>query len=663
MAKRGSRRGKSKPARSAEKKLYRSLYEADELLGSGKYVEACSALLELDRQFPDHEDVLRGLANAYHSLKDTDGYQYATERLIKLAPDDPDVALGLAGAYMTNLHPMLALRGFRRFLERWPKDERASKVRRTIADVQRLASDRLRAMGFTDEEMDELGTLHDESQVLMGYGRYAEARYVAEKLIERKPKFIAVRNNLSLMYAMEGDLSSAIAVAQEALQIEPENYHTLGNLIRFHVQRGQIEQARGYAKRLKPIVDEELVDIWLKKIEALCYLGDDQDAVDVFTQAQDSKHRDLLKFTPLIFHFAAVAEMRLGNEDKARALWRQALEISPGLELARENLDDLNRPAAERHAPWPFPLTSWISRLTVDDLITRIKSAGEHGGEKAEASTARRYFDQHPELTALVPILFDRGDPTGRELAMQLATLAKTTEMFAALRDFALSQRGPDQMRLRAAQIVRREGLLPEDAIRLWVRGKWRNVIQTTNEIHFEPLFKHRPEVSELLAKGLEYSRKGDGVNSERLFKHALDLEPDSPDILNNLAFAYTLLGRLDEGDQLIRQTHQQHPDYLFGITNMANIHIHNREFDNAAELLKPLLSRKRMHHEELLAVVETNIHLYVAKGEPEYARLWLETWETIDPDDPKLQEWRMRIELQNIPEQLRRYLERNSQR
>jgi len=72
-------------------------------------------------------------------------------------------------------------------------------------------------------------------------------------------------------------------------------------------------------------------------------------------------------------------------------------------------------------------------------------------------------------------------------------------------------------------------------------------------------------------------------------------------------------------------------------------------------------MSRKRMHHDELISVVETNIHLYLAKGEPDMARMWLNMWEQVDPDHPRLEEWRMQIEIKNLPESLRRYLERNS--
>jgi Flp pilus assembly protein TadD len=663
MAKRGSRHGKPRKAQATRRELYRGLYEADKLMRSEKYLEARSALQELDRRFPDNEDALRGLTYACQGLQDTHGYQHAIELLSKLAPDDRDVALGLAGAYMTNLKPVLALRGFRSFLERWPEDERAAQIGERIAVLKRIAFERLSALGFSEEEFDELGAMHDETQVLMEYGQYAEARRVAEKLIERKPHFAAVRNNLSLTYALEGDMESAIAVAQETLEMEPDNYHALGNMVRFQVQLGRIEQARAYAERLKPIVNETLVDIWLKKIEALSYVGDDEGVVAVFSQARGSAHRDALKHTPEVFHLTAVAEMRLGNEESARELWRQTLEISPGHELARANLEDLNKPVAERHAPWPFSRGNWISRQKVDDLFKEIKSASERDGDKAAASAAGRHFDQHPELRALVPILLDRGDPVGRGLAMRLASLVKTPETLAALRDFALGQRGPDQMRFRAAQIAREEGLLPEGPVRLWTQGKWREIIQTTSDIHFEPLFKHRPDVSKLLAKGIERMREGAGVESERLFKQALELEPDSPDILNNLAAAHSLQGRLDESDRLIRQIHQQHPDYLFGITNLARIHIHKREFDEAAELLKPLMSRKRMHHDELIAIIEANIQLHMAQDDPEKARMWFNMWEKVDPDHPRLEEWRLQIEIKNLPQSLRRYLERNSQR
>src|SRR6266508_2072169 len=114
MAKRGSRRGKPRKVQAGRKELYRGLYEADKLMESEKYPEARFALQELDRRFPDNADVLRGLTNA-----------------------------------------CLALRVFLRFLELWPEDERAAQVGETIATMKRIASERLSAMGFAEEEFDE----------------------------------------------------------------------------------------------------------------------------------------------------------------------------------------------------------------------------------------------------------------------------------------------------------------------------------------------------------------------------------------------------------------------------------------------------------------------------------------------------------------------------
>jgi len=663
MAKRGSRRGKSGPDRIAKNKIIHGLYEVNELLEDERYFEARSMLQNLDEQFPDNVDVLRELVNVCLDLDDTDGYQYAIERLSNLLPDDCDVALGLADAYMANFRLMLAFRGFHHFLERWPDDERAAEVRETIADLEPVLSQSFSAMGFTEAEMYELGPLHDESQVLMDYGRYSEARRMAEELIIRKPKFTAARNNLSLIWALEGNLEKAITVAEETLKIKSDNYHTLGNLVCFHVQSGQIEQARQYADQLEAVVDEEMTDIWLKKIEALSYLGDDSGILSIFKQAQESEHQEDLNSIPIIFHYAAVAEMRLGNEKRARTLWRQALKIFPGLEIAQANLDDLSNPAAVRHAPWPFPLINWVSRQTVQGLISCIESRAERDDDQAVTDAVRGYIDQHPEIKVLVPILFDRGDPIGRELAMQLTDLGKTPEMLAALRDFALSKCGPDEMRMRAAQIAREAGLFPEGPVRLWQQGKWSEFIQTLSEIHYEPLFNHGPEVSKLLVKGIEYMRKEDGVKSERLFKQALELEPDAPDILNNLAKAYGLQGLNEQGERLIRQIYKQYPDYIFGIVNMAGVHIYHREFDKAEELLKPLLSRKRLHHDELIAVIEANINLYLAQGKPDSAQTWIDMWEQFDPDDPRLQKWLQQVEMLELPEGIGRYLERNKRR
>jgi hypothetical protein len=74
---------------------------------------------------------------------------------------------------------------------------------------------------------------------------------------------------------------------------------------------------------------------------------------------------------------------------------------------------------------------------------------------------ARRYVHEHPDIAAVAPALLERGDPQGREFVVNLARLSKSPELMGLLKDFALSQDGPDKLRIEAAQLVREVGLLP----------------------------------------------------------------------------------------------------------------------------------------------------------------------------------------------------------
>jgi regulator of sirC expression with transglutaminase-like and TPR domain len=60
----------------------------------------------------------------------------AAERLAQIDPSDPTLALNLAGAYMTNLYPALALTTFRSFLARWPNHPKAAESRETASELE-----------------------------------------------------------------------------------------------------------------------------------------------------------------------------------------------------------------------------------------------------------------------------------------------------------------------------------------------------------------------------------------------------------------------------------------------------------------------------------------------------------------------------------------------
>jgi len=613
--------------------LIKGLAEADDLMRRKKAAEARELLDSLDRRYPDNPDVLGMLVNVNYDLHDMQGYQNACERLIQLTPGDPDVSLGLAGAYLMNARPVLALRAFQRFVERFPEHPRAGEARKTVAELEHAVEQLLPQIGLAADDGLEVAELHEQIQSALNQEDFGQLRRLVDQVLQLKPDFAPARNNLSQAYMLEGKLDQAIATAQRVIEFDPGNIHALANLVVYHCRLGRLDEARAWADRLKQS-DQPAADRATKIAEALSYLGDDQGVLETFEAAE---HEGGLTDAAdaLLFHLAAVAELRLGRETEARRYWKQALKLNSGLDVARDNFADLSKPIGERHTPWPFAFGNWTTRRTIDQLTTQI---GTKKNDQALMNAIRRFLQQHHEIAAIVPILFDRGDPQARQFALLIARTARTPELLAALRDFALSQRGPDKLRHEAALPADEAEMFADRRARMWLKGAWTDIQFMNFEITNEPEHPFSPKIVTLMRKATEALHARQGARAEPLLKQALELEPDSPSLMNNLAMAYGLQGRQAEAEEMVRQIHAQHPDYLFARVAVARMHTRDREYAAAEELLKPLINRRRLHFSEATALFNAYVEFYEAQGNREAARTWLDLWSNIDPENPEVQ-------------------------
>jgi tetratricopeptide (TPR) repeat protein len=175
------------PRPSIPRQLLEGLHESDDLMKRKRWNEARNLLEELNDDYPGQPYVLTNLVNTYYELKDMAGYQRACERLLKADDSDPDIRIGLAGAYLSNGFPMLALRAFREFLHRNPDHARASEIRSTVTMLEQGQKDILEEMGLEGAEGQRLAELHEEVQSCLGQGEYAQARRLAEELLRRRP--------------------------------------------------------------------------------------------------------------------------------------------------------------------------------------------------------------------------------------------------------------------------------------------------------------------------------------------------------------------------------------------------------------------------------------------------------------------------------------------
>jgi tetratricopeptide (TPR) repeat protein len=305
---------------------------------------------------------------------------------------------------------------------------------------------------------------------------------------------------------------------------------------------------------------------------------------------------------------------------------------------------DLRKPVGERHAPWAYPFQNWVTPPMVRDLGTQLAPALQGGGDESITPATRSYLERHPAIARLVPLWLDRGDPQAREMGLLLAQFAKTPEQLEALRDFALGQRGPDRMRHKAATIASEAGLIPSGDVRMWLQGEWREVMLFGFELDDEPISELAPGIEPLLEQALEALRQGTGAEAEPLLRQALEIDPDEPSVLNNLAIAYEQQGRKEEADAVVRQVFEQHPENVVSRSAMSRLLVQQGELDQAETLLRPLFEQKRFHPAAFGAFCNVQIELYLARGRRESALSWLGMWADVDPDQPAVRYWQRRL-------------------
>jgi tetratricopeptide (TPR) repeat protein len=543
---------------------------------------------------------------------------------------------------------MLALQTYRRYLKRFPDHEQIGKAQEAVTLLETELPSMLATFGVSGDEGFALAVQHDEIRVAVETKQLQEARRAANKLLKQYPDFAPALNNLSQVDFMEGRVEQAIALAERVLAFDPNNFQALGNLARYQFLSGRREAAQATAARLK-LVESDNADIWLKKIEALTHLGDDAGVLETFEAAKQGGYPEEVFPNALIYHLAAVAALRLGDEKQARQLWRDCLRLDPNFSLAQENLDDLSQPIGDRHAPWPYSFAQWVSQRTIEDFAKRMAPAARQGADRALERVAQRFLKQHSHVVTLAPILLERGDPQAREFVINLSQISKAPELLAALPDFAMSQNGPDALRMQAAQFALRAGLLPSKQVQMWMRGQRQEVMLMGFEIYEEPDEPtYSPEVMELAQAAFDAMHEDDPETAEELLLRARELQPNAPELMNNLAMAYQMMGREKEATDLLREINRQHPDYFFGIVGMANLHTQQGEYDQAHEMLKPLLLQDRLHLSEFRAVCQAQIQLLLAEDNVDGAAAWLYMWQDVEPDYPDLRTWQMRLAMKD---------------
>jgi tetratricopeptide (TPR) repeat protein len=648
---------KKKPSpTSLSRRLQQDLAEAERLLEDGQPEAARELLEDLDRRRPGLAPVLEMLVNACYDLNDISAYEWAIYRLLKVKRDNSDAHLALAGAHASNLRPALAIKELEYFLRRWPDHQQAGEALQLLDKLRSGLLVEATRLQLTDDDALDLGCQNDEVRFFLEHGQYAQGRQAAEKLLKRYPNFAPALNNLSQLYAQAGELQAAIDLTHRVLNNEPDNVHALSNLTRLLFLSGQPEAAGEVAIRLKSS-SSEAVDTLAKKAEALAYLGDDAGILELHRQARARGDLDLADPSGLFRHLAAVAYYHRGRLKDALRLWKQALKTNPGMRLARLQLNDLERLAGQRHGAFAFPFHNWVSEHTIRSLDRSLKSVSRRKSDSDGQIIARAFLEQHPELLVLAPHLLQRGDESACQFVIHLAGLSDHPELLQAVKDFALGQRGSDQLRMKAAQLASQHGLLPSGLVRMWSLGEWREVMLLSFEITGEPQATAlSPGAQKLFEKAHNFLLESEGAKAQALLEQVLALAPDEPSVRNNLAVALEMQGQTEQAHAMLRELHTRFPEYFFGVCGVAQLEIAAGNTELARQMLTPLLQRQRLHITEFNSLCTAEIELCLAEKNEEAARMWLDMWERVDDENPQLWSYRLRLG-KDLPGKLARRL------
>lgn len=622
--------------------LNKCLKEFERYIANKQWLKAEKTLEEIEQRFPSNKEVLESWLTLAYERGDWKNYQQkATEYTLK-HPDEPNAYLVLSSVCLKNTYPLLALEAWQNFCQKFPNHSKIAEAKQKIKEIETIVPELLKNYEIEGEQTLQIGTLSERGRFLFESHQYSEAGKIFEDLISLAPKLFPAFNNLSLIKCFEGDVIGAIALAKQVLESDRNNFQALGNLIRFHVLLGETELAQKYLNELKAL-DNEILDVWLKKAESFSLFGDWSSLIELGKEAESSDvAADLTAF---FWHCVAVAHANLGQEKKARQLWEKSLKISPGFEYAQKNLDNIKLPIGERHTPWVFDINEWFSAKLKED-ITQIVSDIETDNKNKSQSIAKRIIKKNPYIISLISILLKRGSPSGRQFAIYLATLTKKAELTVALKEFAFGREGNDKDRLEVAQKLNQEGLIPSGNVKMWIKGEQQELLLMGMEINDEPTVIHSKKVQELGNKAVMCLKTGDSERAESILMEALKLEPNAPDLKFNLSNAYILQGREAEAKALLHKIHEENPDYTFATLSLARYYLEQEELEKAEEMLTPLLKKRKFHYQEICKLCETQIHLAVKQKNSEAAISWLNMWKQIgDENEPNLDYWCKRLE------------------
>ena len=622
----------------------RNILEQGAFLVEGEqYEEAIVFLEKAVSEYPKEVELWQMFGVAATAIGTTPLIQKAYQHLIDLEPDMPANWLGLLGGYDADGYIALSQQVLSEVVQRFPNSNNIEDIRKLLDLTDMGMSQRLAGFGMLANDRDiEIVRQHERVQVLMGQNDFQSAIALAHKTLKKKKDFIPTLNNLSLALFMNGEAEKALITAQNVLDFDPNNYHALGNSVRYSRFLGKDTSAKGLAKRLEKIRNDG--DVLSKKIEAYSFICADELVVETFNNLTDDQY-EFLDDEPILKHLTAFAFYNLGDEKKAKRLWEEIVASGNILPAANENLEGLALPAHDRNM-YGLSFDFWIPTRYIEKLVkslSRVKE-GKKAAEKFKTEI-RRLLKKYPFLLKLAPILLERGDLSAKRFVIRFLGFADTPESAPILEAFAFGKLGSDQIRREAAMVLSDLDVIA-NSVKMWVKGEERAVQLLCFEVGDQPMVDYplKPKAEKFLEKGIValQDRKFE-LAGQYLNMAAKANGVDHPSILYNLLAIEQMTGDIEVARNGLREIVENFPEYSFAGISMASEELRAGNVKRAKELADRFVDRKKWHHGEIGIWLSFNIELAIYEKKFDSARNFLKLLAEFD-DPTHIRDWENHI-------------------
>lgn len=117
---------------------------------------------------------------------------------------------------------------------------------------------------------------------------------------------------------------------------------------------------------------------------------------------------------------------------------------------------------------------------------------------------------------------------------------------------------------------------------------------------------------------------------------------PQVPKLWNHLGVAYEAVGRMDDSERIIEETHRRFPDYLFGKISLGMLRLTQDRANEIPEILGGTFllhelqhGRMTYHISEIMAFYAFLGQYILAVGNRERAARYLDALESLEPEHP----------------------------